>query len=260
MKLTQAEKKWFERLQKTLDAAPESLKKKGKAQKISSYTIGDSDVTVFDEEKLNAWKNEQSFRLGYEADVGQMVGNADAELYNLVFPFSVESTAGFKEQNTKVVHEYPFETVEIYSDSNYISIDTLIEKSTNEVIEVGVTYLPEEGNEDKLSFRFTVFENNIDILLGDTVSGLRGHTSGSVAEVEISLLIELNKLKMNELRVLPNLFKQKVKGKSRKELADKLEDEVLILINDLQAFFTNHSGSGIQDNFSNLNLIEKGES
>jgi hypothetical protein len=94
MKLTVAEKKWFESLQRTLDAAPASLKKKGMAQQISAYTIGDNDINVYDEEKLNAWKENQNYRLGCEPDVCMMVNKADAQLFNFVFPFSVESTAG----------------------------------------------------------------------------------------------------------------------------------------------------------------------
>lgn len=94
MKLTQAEKKWFERLQKTLDAAPESLKKKSKTQQIRSYTIGDPFIIVFDESKLKEWKEKQNFRTGYHPDVCEMVRRSDAEIYDLTFPFAVESTAG----------------------------------------------------------------------------------------------------------------------------------------------------------------------
>ena len=94
MKLTQAEKKWFERLQRTLAAAPESLKKKRMEGKISSYTVGDPFIVVYDEEKLADWKEEQNYMTGYELDVCKMVSFSDAELYHLDFPFAVESTAG----------------------------------------------------------------------------------------------------------------------------------------------------------------------
>ena len=94
MKLTQAEKKWFDRLQRTLAAAPASLKKKSISKKISSYTVGDPFIIVYDEEKLADWKEEQNYMTGYELDVCKMVTYADAQLYHLDFPFAVESTAG----------------------------------------------------------------------------------------------------------------------------------------------------------------------
>ena len=49
---------------------------------------------MYDEDKLNEWKEKQNFLLGYERDVCQMVQEAESELYFISFPFSVESTAG----------------------------------------------------------------------------------------------------------------------------------------------------------------------
>lgn len=92
MKLTVAEKKWFERLQRTLDAAPKSLAKKGSNFQLSSFTIGDRDINVYDEEKLRAWQEANPLKA--EGDVGPMVDEAEALLLDLQFPFCIESTAG----------------------------------------------------------------------------------------------------------------------------------------------------------------------
>lgn len=92
MKLTTKEKKWFADLEAHLDAAPESLRKKSIAHKISSYIIGDRNVTVYDEEKLIKWQEENPQRDA--RDWGPMVAEAEAELFELYFPFDVESTAG----------------------------------------------------------------------------------------------------------------------------------------------------------------------
>ncbi|AUR84796.1 hypothetical protein NVP1063O_129 [Vibrio phage 1.063.O._10N.261.45.C7] len=93
MKLTEKEKKWFARLEKTLAAAPDSLKKKD-GKFLRSFTTGDNDITVYDASKYDTWVDSQNFRLGYEGDVGPQVEKSEAGLYNLVFPFCVESTAG----------------------------------------------------------------------------------------------------------------------------------------------------------------------
>ena len=92
MKLTVAEKKWFERLQRTLDAAPKSLEKKGSNFQLSSFTIGDRDINVYDEEKLRDWQAANPRKA--DGDVGPMVDEAGALLLDLVFPFCIESTAG----------------------------------------------------------------------------------------------------------------------------------------------------------------------
>ena len=79
MKLTKKERDWVDRVQKSLDACPESLKKRA-----DSYTIGDPDITIFDKNKY-----EDSGK-----DVCFDVVRCDAELAILVFPFGVASTAG----------------------------------------------------------------------------------------------------------------------------------------------------------------------
>lgn len=93
MKLTVKEKKWFESLEKVLSEAPASLKSKD-GNFLRSYTIGDNDITVYDAEMCDTWVDSQDFRLGYEGDVGPQVTESGAELYRLVFPFCIESTAG----------------------------------------------------------------------------------------------------------------------------------------------------------------------
>lgn len=92
MKLTVAEKKWFDRLQRTLDAAPKSLEKKGSNFQLSSFTIGDRSLDVYDEEKLRAWQEANPHKA--DGDVGPMVNKAEALLFDLQFPFCIESTAG----------------------------------------------------------------------------------------------------------------------------------------------------------------------
>lgn len=93
MKLTEKEKKWFARLEKTLAAAPESLKRKD-GKFIRSFTTGDADITVYDADKYDKWVESQDFRLGYEGDVGPQVEMSGSELYFIKFPFCIESTAG----------------------------------------------------------------------------------------------------------------------------------------------------------------------
>jgi hypothetical protein len=88
MKLTKKEQAWFKRLQKCLDAAPESL-----TNKISSYTIGDDDVTVYDKAKLKEYFNNNP-RVEVEDYLCTSVDAADAKIYCLEFPFSVEATSG----------------------------------------------------------------------------------------------------------------------------------------------------------------------
>lgn len=64
----------------------------GRDFQICSYTIGDSDITVYDEQGLCQWKEDNPERA--HKDVGYMVSEADAELFNLYFPFDIESTEG----------------------------------------------------------------------------------------------------------------------------------------------------------------------
>jgi hypothetical protein len=77
--LNKKEQLWVDRVQKALDACPESLKNRA-----DSFTVGDPDITIFDKNKY-----EDSGK-----DVGNDVERCDAELAVLVFPFGVASTAG----------------------------------------------------------------------------------------------------------------------------------------------------------------------
>ena len=77
--LTKKEQAWVGRVQKSLDACPDSLK-----ERAASFTIGDPEIVIIDETKL--------------ADIGDdvcvAVRKSNAELARLDFPFQVWSTAG----------------------------------------------------------------------------------------------------------------------------------------------------------------------
>ncbi|AUR87422.1 hypothetical protein NVP1101O_011 [Vibrio phage 1.101.O._10N.261.45.C6] len=90
-KLSKRDMAWFERLQRVLDAAPTGLD-----AKISSFTIGDKDITVFDPVKVKDCEEDMAgeFITWGERDTGCQVDNADAEIITLRFPFHIESTAG----------------------------------------------------------------------------------------------------------------------------------------------------------------------
>lgn len=92
VKLTSSEKKWLQELQDHLDNAPVSLRKKGRLDKIRSFTIGDPDVTVYDGEKFDEYVEGRSNN--HIKDVCVDVNNSNSELFHLRFPFCVESTAG----------------------------------------------------------------------------------------------------------------------------------------------------------------------
>ncbi len=86
MKLTKKEEAWLLRLEKCLAAAPKSLGKK-----VSSYTLGDNDIILFDKVKQEVYEDS----LRHEArDKCVEVANCGTELVNIVFPFNIESTAG----------------------------------------------------------------------------------------------------------------------------------------------------------------------
>lgn len=91
MKLTVKEKKWLERLEKTLDAAPASL-----ASKVTAYTIGDNNITLYDKNKFdNFMENNPKYSSSIcIRDVCWLVGKSESEIKNFYFPFTVESTAG----------------------------------------------------------------------------------------------------------------------------------------------------------------------
>lgn len=89
MKLTQKELKWFARLEKCLAAAPESLRKK-----VSSYTIGDDDIVIFDVKRADTWEDDNLDRNTHTRDRCHIVDASSSRLYKLNLPFVVESTAG----------------------------------------------------------------------------------------------------------------------------------------------------------------------
>lgn len=93
MKLTKKEEAWFTRLQKCLDAAPESLKKKD-GEQLRAYTIGDNEVFVYNAEKYDSYVKEKDYESWNLPDVCSTVDRSAAGMYELVFPFCVESTAG----------------------------------------------------------------------------------------------------------------------------------------------------------------------
>ena len=90
MKLTKAEIQWLKHLQEILDSAPKSFVKKAKDRKISSYTIGDNDVVIYDSKTVDKYEETQRDNL----DKCCAVQETDSELFTLMFPFIVESTAG----------------------------------------------------------------------------------------------------------------------------------------------------------------------
>ncbi len=81
--LTKQERAWFNRLQKVLNECPFD------ATDFDSYTIGDSDVTVF-----KRCKEVADYQGEHEKDLPACVEALDAEVFRLQFPFGVASAAG----------------------------------------------------------------------------------------------------------------------------------------------------------------------
>ncbi len=77
--LNKTEQQWIKRLQRTLDACPETLK-----DRAASYTIGDPYIVIFDEGKY----------IDTGTDICIDVETCNAELATVNFPFQVWSTAG----------------------------------------------------------------------------------------------------------------------------------------------------------------------
>ncbi|GAB3438246.1 hypothetical protein [Insolitispirillum peregrinum] len=85
---TEEEIKWLKKLQKILDACP--------SKRLGFFTIGDRDVFVTDEEKINKYEEENgSFLLksGF-GEYCHLVEKADASIATLKFPANVHSTSG----------------------------------------------------------------------------------------------------------------------------------------------------------------------
>lgn len=82
--LTQAEKKWVRDVQKVLDRCP--------SERIGFYTVGDSEVSLFDRAKETQITARQD-RSGMDFGPAATVVNAQFD-HALRFPSNVHSTAG----------------------------------------------------------------------------------------------------------------------------------------------------------------------
>ena len=89
MKLNKKETAWLVRLRKTLAAAPISLD-----GKLSSYTVGDRDITLYDKVKFTEYYKDNPIPLHDIRYHCTLVEDSESELQDLVFTFSIESTAG----------------------------------------------------------------------------------------------------------------------------------------------------------------------
>lgn len=84
-KLTAAEKKWIEKVQKVLKEQP-------KSSRVAFYTIGDNDLVAFNKDQMDEISDYQDTgRYDFGASVLE-VGASFGE--SLVFKNAVESTAG----------------------------------------------------------------------------------------------------------------------------------------------------------------------
>lgn len=89
MKLTAKEQAWLIRFEKTMAAAPKSLDKK-----ISSYTIGDSNITLYDKVKFETYIDNNPLGHTDTTDHCNLVRYSESEISDMAFPFTVESTSG----------------------------------------------------------------------------------------------------------------------------------------------------------------------
>jgi len=89
MRLTKKEEAWLARFRKPMEAAPKSLNKK-----ISSYTIGDDWITMYDLNKYTTYFDKHPVSSNDIRDQGELVSGSDSVIGVVQFPFSVESTAG----------------------------------------------------------------------------------------------------------------------------------------------------------------------
>lgn len=87
MKLTKKEEAWLARFEKCMAAAPKSLGKK-----VSSYTVGDPFITIFDKDLV--WDYEATLSNDSRKDMCQIVDEIEGEILTVYFPFNIESTAG----------------------------------------------------------------------------------------------------------------------------------------------------------------------
>jgi hypothetical protein len=90
MKLTKKEEAWLLRFEKTMAAAPPSL-----GNKVWAYTIGDSDITLYNKAKFDKHFEENPINESFDTrDHCTLVADSDSELMSIGFPPPVESTAG----------------------------------------------------------------------------------------------------------------------------------------------------------------------
>lgn len=78
--LSESEKAWIKRLQKTLDACP--------TKRLGFYTIGDCDVSIYDNRFDDIINETES------GEFCSAVHDCDAHLGEVIFPSPVHSTCG----------------------------------------------------------------------------------------------------------------------------------------------------------------------
>jgi hypothetical protein len=92
IELTAKEIKWLKDVQKLLNKAPSRF---CDTNLISSYTIGDNDVVIYDSQRCESLEESyHDIQGGSAPDKCCCVYESGAELFSLNFPFFVESTAG----------------------------------------------------------------------------------------------------------------------------------------------------------------------
>lgn len=84
-RLTKAEAAWVKEVQAVMDRCP--------SKRLAAYTVGDSDITLYDGGKEDAIQAALDGR-GGPSDFCQAVTYKEAELAEIRFPFPVHSTAG----------------------------------------------------------------------------------------------------------------------------------------------------------------------
>ncbi|HCA02654.1 MULTISPECIES: hypothetical protein [Halomonadaceae] len=84
-RLTKAEAAWVKKLQEVMNECP--------SKRIQAFTIGDSELNLFDGSKENAIQAALDGR-GGPSDFCQAVTHVGADLAQIRCPFAVHSTAG----------------------------------------------------------------------------------------------------------------------------------------------------------------------
>ena len=85
--LSEDENKWLRKLDLLLAKAPKSL-----AEKVSTFTIGDSNIVMFDRKKVDEYT--ESLGSADIPDMCALVKDAGIDTRTFNFPFAIESTAG----------------------------------------------------------------------------------------------------------------------------------------------------------------------